>query len=111
MSKAQQEKGKRWERQVVKLLKKAMPGEDIRRGWQSRGGHESPDVDCPVFWVECKSGKKPNPRAALKQAICDCSPGRIPVAVIKDDRQDPFVVMTMEGWLELVQNWWSLGHE
>jgi hypothetical protein len=64
-----------------------------------------------VFWVECKSGKKPNPRAALKQAICDCSFGRIPVAAIKDDRQDPFVVMTMEDWLELVQNWWSLRDE
>ncbi len=44
-----------------------------------------PDVDAPPFHVEAKREKKPSPRAALAQAVADAAPGRIPVAVLRDD--------------------------
>ena len=47
-------KGAQWERDLVHLFRKVMPGEDIKRGFQYRSGEDVPDVDCPVFWIEAK---------------------------------------------------------
>jgi len=84
-----------------------MPGAEVRRGLQSRSGDEVPDVDCPVFWVEAKRGRKPNVRGALKQAIDAAPKGRIPIAVVRDDRAAPFVVLLLDDFLELIEQWWS----
>jgi len=83
-----------------------MPGAEVRRGLQSRSGDEVPDVDCPVFWVEAKRGRKPNVRGALKQAIDAAPKGRIPIAVVRDDRAAPFVVLLLDDFLELIEQWW-----
>jgi hypothetical protein len=62
------QKGKRGEREVVALFKGVYP--DAKRGWwQSRGGSVVPDVDGTPFWIEVKLGARPNPLAALQQAI------------------------------------------
>ena len=100
-------KGADWERALVHLFREAMPGAEVRRGLQSRGGEEVPDVDCPVFWLESKRGKKPNVRAALRQALGTAPQGRIPLAVIRDDRQEAFVALSLEDFLELVREWWE----
>ncbi len=100
-------KGQQWERELVHLFREAMPGAEIRRGLQSRSGEEVPDVDCPVFWVEAKRGKKPNVRGALKQAIDAAPKGRMPVAVIRDDRSEPFAVLNLADFLDLVGEWWQ----
>lgn len=100
-------KGRRFEQELVRLFREAMPGADVKRGLQSRSGQEVADVECPVFWIESKRGRKPNVRAALKQAESSAPKGRIPVAVIRDDRSDPFVVLLLDDFLELISGWWE----
>ena len=100
-------KGAQFERELVWRFREVMPGAEVRRGLQSRGGEEVADVDCPVFWVEAKRGKLPNVRAALRQAEADAPKGRIPVAVIRDDRAAPFVALSLEDFLEFVREWWE----
>lgn len=99
-------KGARFERAMVHRFREAMPGADVRRGIQCRG-EEVADVDCPVFWVEAKRGKKPNIRAALRQAIEAAPKGRIPIAVIRDDRAVETVTLLLDDFLELVAEWWG----
>ncbi len=102
--KASRRKGHDFERDIANRLREVMPGADIKRGLQSRGGGaEEADVVCPYFHVECKVGKLPNPRAALAQAVRDAKPGKVPVAIVKDDRQPPFVVMQLDEWLDFVK--------
>ncbi|MDX2089561.1 MAG: hypothetical protein SFX73_17030 [Kofleriaceae bacterium] len=80
----------------------------VRRGLQFRDGAECPDVVSPAFWIECKRGRQTNPRAALAQASTDSAgKGLWPIAVCKDDFGDPFVVMTLEDFLELAAEWWA----
>jgi hypothetical protein len=100
-------KGAAYERHLVQRFRKAMPGAQIRRGIQFRSGQEAPDVDCPVFWPEAKRGKQPNVRAALRQATEAAPPGRIPIAIIRDDRAAAFVALSLEDFLEFVAEWWN----
>jgi hypothetical protein len=106
MGRAQVEKGKRWEREVARRMREAMPDVDVRRGYQ-RYGADQADVEVPVLWIECKVGKKPNVRAALEQAGGDAPPGRVPVAVVKDDGGRPFVAMGLDDFLDFVGEWWA----
>lgn len=108
MGAMQRRKGATFERALVHRFREAMPGADVKRGLQFRGGGaEVPDVDCPVFHVEAKHGKKPVVRAALQQAQADAVKGKIPIAVIKDNRQEPFVVLGLEDFLDFVKEWWE----
>ncbi len=101
-------KGHDFERALVHVFREAMPGAEVRRGLQSRSGAEVADVDCPVFFPEAKRGKKPNVRAALAQALAAAPEGRIPLAVVRDDRAEPFVALRLDDFLELVRDWWTL---
>lgn len=96
MGKASREKGKRGERWLVAQIKAA--GLDARRSAMQADDAHEPDVICGGWWLEMKCGKKPNPRAALEQA-CRDTDGRVPVAVVKDDRKGAFVVMRLADWL------------
>jgi len=100
-------KGRRFEQELVHLFREAMPGAEVRRGLQSRGGEEVADLDCPVFWIEAKRGRQPNVRAALRQAETNTPKGRIPLAVIRDDRAEAFVSLSLDDFLELVREWWE----
>lgn len=103
-------KGAAYEREVARLVREAMPGATVRRGLQARGGREVPDVDCPHFHLETKRGKLPSPRRALEQAKRDVEAsgsGKVPVAVIRDDRAPAFVVMTLDDWLVMLGEWWA----
>ena len=102
-------KGAAFERELVHVFREAMPGAEVRRGLQSRSGAEVADVECPVFHVEAKRGKKPNVRAALVQANGDAKPGLIPLAVIRDDHADAFVALSLDHFLDLIREWWTLG--
>lgn len=102
-------KGHNFERWLVHKVRAVMPGAEVKRGLQSRGGGgEVPDVDCPIWHVEAKVGKKPNIRAAYRQAERDAAKGKIPVAIVKDDRCQPLVVLSLEDWLEQVEEVWAL---
>ena len=108
MGKFSRDKGKRGERATANELKAAYPWlPDIKRGLQSRGGGaEVPDVvGVPGLHIEVKTGKCPNPRAALKQAKKDCAAVTYPVAVIRDNRCEPFIVMDFRDFREVIKPW------
>ncbi len=109
MGRRSRTKGKRWELDVVHRFRAEMPGLEIRRGAQSRGGSEAPDVDVPGLWVECKHGQKVNHRAALAQAIRDAAGTRMPVAICKDDRSEPIVILRLDDFLALWRVSWDRG--
>lgn len=106
MGKSQRRKGHNFERHVAGLLRAEFPALKIARGWQSRGGgKEEPDVVFPGLHIECKRGKLPSPRKALAQALDDARDGALPVAVVKDDRKEAFVVMRLDDWLPMLRSW------
>ncbi len=100
-------KGHDYERELVKRFRAVMPGATVRRGLQARGGEEVPDVECPVFWIEAKRGKKPNIRGALRQADQACLHGRVPIAIVKDDRARATVTIYLDDFLDIVEEWWE----
>jgi hypothetical protein len=104
-------KGAQFERDLVQLFRAAMPGATVHRGAQFRGGDEAADVVCPRFWIEAKRGKRPNVRAALRQATDDAQGDRIPIAVIRYDREEAFAAMPLTGLLALIGEWWERGQE
>jgi len=92
-----QRKGKRWELAVVHRIQRATGLPGIKRGFQCRDGAEAPDVDgVPGFWIEVKAHRRVNLRAALAQAIAAAPADRTPVAICKDDRQEPVAVMLFD---------------
>ncbi len=101
-------KGQQYERELARRFKEVMPDADIKRGFQYRDGADAPDVICPVFWIEAKRGKKPNVRAALRQATEAAPKDRIPLAVIRDDRAQAFVALSLDDFLDFVSDWWQL---
>ena len=110
MSKSEREKGKRWERDVATRFREAMPGAEIKRGWQARSGSDAADVECPHFWIECKVGKRPPVVRALVQAEEACGDGPlVPIAVVKQDRQEPTVTLRLADFLDFVREWWERG--
>ncbi len=108
MGKLSRTKGATWERELARRFGEVMPGAKVRRGLQDRDGVEAADVDCPCFWVEAKHQRKPRPRAALEQAEEAAPKGRVPVAVIKEQRKRPYVVIRLDEFLEFVGEWWEL---
>jgi len=46
-------------------------------------------------------------RAALRQADTSTPQGRIPLTVIRDDRAESFVALSLDDFLELVREWWE----
>jgi hypothetical protein len=95
-------KGFAWEREIARRLREATGNADIKRGFQSRNGGEAPDVDLAGWWIEAKVGRKPNLRAALAQAIAAAPPDRKPVAIVKDDRQEPVVMLRLTDFLAVI---------
>jgi hypothetical protein len=69
-------------------------------------GRGSSDVDCPVFWPEAKPASSRSPGGAA-QATDAAPPGRIPIAIIRDDRAEPFVALSLDDFLEFVAEWWA----
>lgn len=104
MGRAQRDKGARWEQEVARRLRAIFGDNKVRRSRQAEGALES-DVVCPGWWVECGHGKRMNAQQKLAQAVHDCAKAgsrKVPVAVVRVDRQQPVVCMLMEDWLEVV---------
>lgn len=98
-------KGKRGERWLATRLREAFPhyAADVRRGWQTRSGKDAADVEgIPGVHFECKNTKRPNPMAALRQAIEDCRKGNIPIAVLLQSRSYPVAILPFEDLLKLL---------
>ena len=94
-------KGHAFERAVAKIFREIY-GEEVRRGYQTRSGAEAPDVDGTPFWIECKRGKRTNPKAALRQAL-EAKDERPPIAICKDDRQDIVVMLLLDDFLDILK--------
>ena len=109
MGAMERRKGRAYEQELARRFREVMPGADVRRGLQGRDGADAADVETPCFWIEAKRGRKPNVRAALKQAAEAAPRGRVPVAVIRDDRAEAFVAMSLEDFLDFVGEWWERG--
>ena len=113
MSASQRRKGRAWEQKVARLFREALPGIEVRRlGGLQASKNESgnaPDVAAGPFWIECKVGARTNPRAALAQAVEGAAGlGPIPIAVTKDDNQDPIITMKLADALDIFNRWWRL---
>ena len=112
MGKSQRTKGANYERAVATLFRDKMPGADVKRGlqYQHAQGATVPDVDCPIFWVECKRGKAPVIRRALHQAERDSTgTHKIPLAVVRDDGDtEAYATMRLDDLLEMVGELWEL---
>jgi hypothetical protein len=95
-------KGHNFERDTAKLLREIFPG--ARRGLQYQDGTTCPDVVLPGYsvHVECKRGKKPNPRAALAQAMRDSQPYNLRLVRVRDDGEAAFWVCPDEDMFELL---------
>ncbi len=103
------EKGKEGERVVANGFKDRWPEycKHARRGLQDRDGMEHADVEgVPGLFIEVKKQRRANVRAALEQATESCKDGRRPIAVIKDDKKPPFVVLSQDDFLEIL-DWGS----
>ncbi len=97
-------KGHQWERDVVHLFA-AIFGAGVRRGLQYRDGADAPDVvGVPGWWIECKKGRRPNPCAALRQAIAAAAKsGLRPVAICREDNEEPTAMLRLDDFLELLR--------
>ena len=96
-------KGANFERDLAKLFRQYLDIEAQRGLGQTRGGGEEiADVEMKYIHVEAKRHKRCNIKAALNQAISDCSQKeKIPVAITKDDRKPILVTMKFEDWIEV----------
>ncbi|MCC7536229.1 MAG: hypothetical protein IT379_08445 [Deltaproteobacteria bacterium] len=105
---AARRKGADFERWLVHRFAEVFGDGKVRRGLQFRSGEEVPDVDAPGLWIEAKRRKRVHVRAALDEAVGDAlGKGRWPVAVCKEDGAEPFVVMRLDDFLDLLREWWS----
>ena len=97
-------KGIEFERRVRRALAVVFGEEFVRR--ELRQDRATPDVTAPGLLVECKAGRFPNLRQALRQAVrITAFRNGVPVAICKDDRQRPLVAMRFEDFLMLLRAW------
>ncbi len=92
-------KGHSFERATAISFREMWP--EARRGLQYQDGAECPDVVGTPYWVECKTGKRTNIKAAVRQAT-EASKGSKPILVVsKDDRQPILVTMLWDTFYDL----------
>lgn len=103
MGKMSRDKGANFERWVATVLSDA--GFPTKRGLgQTRAAGEVPDVDFGGFWPELKNHVRTNPRAAYRQAVKAAGKsGRIPIAICKDMREEPFVQLSLTHFIDLLR--------
>jgi hypothetical protein len=107
MGRAQREKGKTWEREVAAAFRELF-GQQVRRGWQAREGHDAADVEGTPFRIEAKHHQVVNITAAVRQALVDrekAGDARWVLAVTKSDRAVPLATMPMTDFMQLVAEW------
>jgi hypothetical protein len=95
---ATRRKGANFERYVAQRMAEVWLG--CKRGFQSRGGDEQPDVTGTPYHIETKHRQRGFIQRAMLQAIADCN-GRVPVVVSRDNHGDDLVTMRLGDWLAL----------
>lgn len=101
MGKSQRTKGAAFERLIVHCMKPFFP-EAARNLLQTRDGGY--DIKAGPYALECKHGKQPNIRAAMKQCREAVKGTKlIPVVVSRRDREEILATMDMDTFTDLVE--------
>ena len=87
MPKREREKGLEFQRVIAQRLRVYF-GDQVRSGSQYRKGTDACDVEGTPWWIECKRGKSPQLRGALKQAE-EATDGRPILAITHEDQEKP----------------------
>ena len=99
-------KGKRIELEVADRLRDLLP--DLRRNWMAQSAQGGTDLISdahPELDIEVKGGKAFNSkmvRGVLEQLLHEGKEQNIKFAIIKPDREDPYVVMPMGDFEDLL---------
>lgn len=100
------QKGKRIEREFVKLLKPILPNLRRNANEQSqRGGVDIIDDDHPYLDFEVKGGKSyvsKMIRAIIDQVEREGAKGNLKIACVKPDREDPYYILTHDTLIEVL---------
>lgn len=103
---ARRRKGHDFERKIANLFRVVYP--EAARGIQTRGGSkDAPDVDGTPWYIECKKGKRTNPKAAFEQAveaIMASGDNRPPLAITKDDGGTALVTMSLGAFIAIMSD-------
>lgn len=84
MSKAQRDKGKRGEREVVAIMKDwGFP--EARRARQSDGAVDPDVAGCEPLWLEVKRRKSIASCRFMDQSVSDAKEGTLPIVVMRED--------------------------
>lgn len=94
-------KGHDFERRIARDLREIYP--EAKRGLKQTRFGEGADVEIPRFFIEAKHQKKCNFRAAYKQACDNLDDDRMPIAICKDNRVEPLVILSYEDFLAIVR--------
>lgn len=97
-------KGAVGERELARILRDRL-GVRVTRtaGLQAGRLAAAPDLAMLGWWIEVKRQKRPNIRAALRQAEAACDDGRTPVAITRADGDQWVVTMSLEDWAAMVR--------
>lgn len=99
-------KGQRGEREVSAILR--AHGFEARRGTQTRGGKEEPDVvtSLPGYRLEVKRTERLNIWAAIQQCDDDLDPAdddTVPVVVFRRNRSRWYICLPFEDFLGVIE--------
>jgi hypothetical protein len=107
MGRMSRQKGAAGEREVATLLRPKFPDVHTTRsaqaGARSQQSKQIADLGGVPFRIEVKRQKKPNIRAAYKQA-CECEGDAPAVAITRADRDVWLATMSLGDWLELFES-------
>lgn len=96
MSKYQRTKGANWER-VCSIWWRSHGYPFARRKLSQYQASDGCDIEnTEPFIAQCKSGKQINIMKAYKEAQGSSKKGQIPLAMVKYDREEPLVVLSLD---------------
>jgi hypothetical protein len=99
------EAGKRWERMIAKALRPIFPDVQRNAGEQSRDGGKDL-VNTEPFAVEIKGGKSykwVGVRKILDQCHAQAADHEWELSVVKPAREDPYILMPLDDFLEMLE--------
>lgn len=103
MGKSQQEKGKRGERELAKILTDY--GFECHRGQQYCGSNGDADVvGLSGIHIEVKRVEKLNIMKAMKQSQEDARSGELPAVFHRKNHEEWLVTMPLESWIEIYKH-------
>lgn len=106
MSKASRDKGKRYELELMHILRDFY-GYPVRRGYVFQ--HESDVIGLPGIHIECKAVEKLNVREAYRQAVLESKIRNdgVPVVFHHKSRDGWLVTLSIEDFMDIYGGWYD----